>query len=836
MGLNRHPKLQTLLVLALGLALYLVLMRGQGEAKSLVFGSDYAYIAAGDADGGVLVVQLVFSTPTATPTPKVPSPTPPGWVAPTETPLPPIPPTALPIDWTYERTRNIKRWDTLGEALAVEKIGWDDKDYLFVADGAYGLKLWNVTDLQEPIELEVRDQVPDARAVVVYDGRMFVAAEGYGVFTWLVQGNPEMASFHPRQGQPVIPVRDGRDIYVYSYSRVVETSAAEEDELEPGEGHRPRIEETIYQVCVAAGREGVLVVEMNSSLMPLSQEVISTGNRRALSVWADGPRDLLYIAAEDGGVLVYDIFSTMKKVAELDTDGPAMDVLARDGYVYVAAGPVGLQIFKENPLHSYELVAVLDTPGRAVGLADSNFHNFIFVADEAGGVRFVNVTDPGNPVDVTDYQFNWGEAPLGFLVNTALSGDELTKQAELTVGNITVDLSIALMALIFSLVIFAGFVLPVHTAGQRLQTIWRMVLHWFKPDHVWFIRNGDVDLQDLEHGERGPGVVVADAASAVVFKHLKDKPRSRGPGVVFTRNEEHLYEVLDLRRKELWLGPHLDESPFEMRGKNELQADYRARVYRREKTGAVTRDGVEVAPTLRVVYSLDGRAVEDGTQFDYDAQAALKAADSDHPQARYCRRSGQIILTREELITCAVTGLWQDCLSQFDLAELFGEVDVEGHLGAANQGNGLGLIVEKIRQRMTQAELPKPGAGGGVEPNPVYLELNARGLQVHEVSLEAVHLAESDRLSLLQTWHASWSKQLDLDAQHLQQWEQERALKDYALAAARPLKERLKRVIAPVHLRESLLLMLRGTLDLCPAGSSAGRGVALMIQWVEENL
>lgn len=844
MGLHKHPKLQTLLVLVLGLLLYLVLMRGQGTVKSLVFGAEYAYIAAGGSDGGVLVLELAFSTPTASPTPKMtagpatptPSPTPQGWVEPTPTStLPPhSTPTSLPIDWTFESSRVVKRWDTLGEGLALEKIGWEDKDYLFVAEGAYGLKLWDVTELKNPIELEVRDQVPHARAVVVFDGRMFVASERYGVFTWLVEGDPEMAAFQPARGQPVIPARDARDIFVYKYLREVETSAAEDETQEAGGGRRPQIVETIYQVCVAAGREGVLVVEMNESLVPVSQEIISTGNRRALSVWADGSKDILYIAAEDGGVLVYDIFSKMEKLAEVDTNGPAIDVLFRDGYLYVAAGPVGLQVYKENPGHTYELVAVLDTPGRAVGLASSNFHNFIFVADESGGVRFINVTDPKNPIDETDYQLDWGEAPFEFLASSAISGDGLNKQAKLTVGNMTVDLTIASIALVMSLVVFAGFVLPVHTPWQRLQTIWRMIVHWFKPDHAWFIRNGQVDAHDLAYGERGPGVVVLDAASAAVFKHLNDTPRPRGPGVVFTRNEERLYELLDLRRKALWLGPHLDESPFEVRGEGELQADYRGRYYRREQTKAMTRDGVEVAPTLRVVYSLDGKAVEDGTQFDYDAEAVLKVADGDHPQARYCRRSGKIVSTREEIITCAATTLWQDGLARFKLAELFGEVDPGGHPGPAGQPNGLNAIVEGMRQRLTQAELP--GAGGGLEPNPIYQEFQARGLQVHAVSLEAVHLAEDDRLSLLQNWHASWSKQLELDAQRLQQCEQERALSDYALAAARPLKERLKRVIAPVYLKETLLLMLRGTLGLCPAGSSASRGVGQMIEWVENNL
>ncbi len=106
---------------------------------------------------------------------------------------------------------------------------------------------------------------------------------------------------------------------------------------------------------------------------------------------------------------------------------------------------------------------------------------------------------------------------------------------------------------------------------------------------------------------------------------------------------------------------------------------------------------------------------------------------------------------------------------------------------------------------------------------------------MHEVSLEAVHIAEYEQLSVVQDWQESWPAHVRQEAQRLRQVEQQGALRAYALGVTGLLKERLRRVIAPVHLGEALLWMLRGTRDLCPPGSSERRGLEQIIQWVERQ-
>jgi hypothetical protein len=119
-------------------------------------------------------------------------------------------------------------------------------------------------------------------------------------------------------------------------------------------------------------------------------------------------------------------------------------VLVHDGYLYVATGSAGLLIYRENAESlSYEFVGSVDTPDAALALAAADFHNYIFVADRAGGVRVINVTDPFNPVDQTEYQFDWGEASLAFSIRSILNG-QTTNQTKMTIGNVTLDLGLAL--------------------------------------------------------------------------------------------------------------------------------------------------------------------------------------------------------------------------------------------------------------------------------------------------------------------------------------------------------------------------------------------------------
>jgi hypothetical protein len=392
--------------------------------------------------------------------------------------------------------------------------------------------------------------------------------------------------------------------------------------------------------------------------------------------------------------------------------------------------------------------------------------------------------------------------------------------------------------LLICLMVFAGFVLPVHSIPQRLKTIIRIVYHWLlSRDHVWFINDGAVPARDSENSEPGPGVIILDAASAAVFQHLREPPRAYGPGVIFTRSEEFLVEVMDLRRQVLLLGPRLGEQAFAPRAENEPRPTYHARQYRRQMTAGLTRDGVEIVPTLRVVYAYDGAIQEDGTQFGYSPESMVKAARTDHPPPEACRRSGKITMTREETLTCMISGLWHAYLESFDLQQLFCRPELPDDSLQSSGLNGLGLIVELMRQRLTQPEAPGLDAAGKLDarlaPSQEYQALVQRGLRVHEVSLEAVQVAECEQMCLLQSWQEQWGPGVRTRAEQLRRQERQVVLQAYGLGVTRLLKDRLRRVISPLHLEEALLLMLRGTRDLCPAGSTERGWLDRMVRWVE---
>jgi hypothetical protein len=358
----------------------------------------------------------------------------------------------------------------------------------------------------------------------------------------------------------------------------------------------------------------------------------------------------------------------------------------------------------------------------------------------------------------------------------------------------------------------------------------------------WVVEDGKVRHRMLVEQVRGQGVVMQDPNSAAVFKQHAERRRVSGSPVTLTGMDEHLVWMTELRRRQLFIGPrHDDPDPFKTRSDAEERAEYRARQYRRKLTAANTSDGVEIVPTLRVVYSLQGTDVYEDDEFGYEAGSVTRAYQSERPPAvdtttdpvKYYGRRQPI----ENLLEKLVSELWKMGLSRYAIADLFpvsgqttaletiqvmitnllvkGQVNVLDGFGeveniAAIREDYRGLTGGQRPQRSTDKSLPEPG----------------RGIVVHEVSLEAIYLSENDIQRLLQNWIETWRQRNPPNENEIGVMAGHESLIQFAEYAVQYFAQDPGSQPHPQRLVESLVSLLRGTMQALPPKSPEYRRLA----------
>ena len=215
------------------------------------------------------------------------------------------------------------------------------------------------------------------------------------------------------------------------------------------------------------------------------------------------------------------------------------------------------------------------------------------------------------------------------ILTSILGGAEKNQDA------IMVDFGLFFLSGIFAWLFFFGqFVLPVRNLSERIGVFSRLARYLFgEHGPVTTIRNGEILEWETHTKERGPGIVLLDTASAAMLRTDVKYTRPVGPGVAFTRYSpwdrsfEYLASAADLRRHSNSFGPNLwpVEDPFAAIGKTESEASYGERQKRREATSALTRDGIEIVPSLFVSFQLNCEPGQGYTSFGYDGKIVERA-------------------------------------------------------------------------------------------------------------------------------------------------------------------------------------------------------------------
>jgi len=163
--------------------------------------------------------------------------------------------------------------------------------------------------------------------------------------------------------------------------------------LQTGEERYVGIAAQGTKMYVASGSKGLMIVDVTD---PGKPAIISMTELKDWSydLWVEG--EMVYLADGRGLALVDAHDPAAPKLLNyIETPGEALDVVARDGIVFVAERDVGVEIYDWSDPEDPKLLSKPEEPGtcEGVGLKD----NLLYAAAAENGVYVVDVTDPAVP-------------------------------------------------------------------------------------------------------------------------------------------------------------------------------------------------------------------------------------------------------------------------------------------------------------------------------------------------------------------------------------------------------------------------------------------------------
>jgi hypothetical protein len=234
---------------------------------------------------------------------------------------------------------------------------------------------------------------------------------------------------------------------------------------------------------------------------------------------------------------------------------------------------------------------------------------------------------------------------------------------------------------------FAQFVLPVQTFRDRQKIFFRLLTR-LSGGHgpALFVENGVIKEHSGERLKRGPGVVWLDSASAAVTRTPVAIKQVMGPGVHFIETHEYIAGTLDLHIQTQTIGPRETDQPFADPG-DDPSSDNLVQE-RRKQVSALTRDGIEIIPSISVTFRvatgfpLEGQP---GSRFGYRKGNRKKDRENEEKDKDAIRRAilGEGVnpmvaagtvrhrVAWNHLPAVLAVDVWREYVAKFTLDELF---------------------------------------------------------------------------------------------------------------------------------------------------------------------
>jgi hypothetical protein len=296
--------------------------------------------------------------------------------SPTETAAPDTPTAEPPIQLV-----EVGALEDIGSVVDVHLAG----DYAYLADSFGGLRVVDVSDPTQPVQVSAFESPGSTR--------------GQGVFVV----------------EPYLYLADGQGVRVLD---IADLTAPEVVGFYDTLGFALDLQ-IIDDLAYVAAREGGLYIgDFTDPTDPRHvSQLFDAGTDHVLDVQVSG--DYAYVAMQGQGLKIVDVSQPDKPVivGNLDTDGMAEAVVVDGGLVYLADGEVGIKVLDVSDPTAPTEVGRFDTPGYAQDLV--LLDGYLYVADgPSRSLLVLDLNDPTNPLLMTEYE------TTGFVWGVTLSGSD----------------------------------------------------------------------------------------------------------------------------------------------------------------------------------------------------------------------------------------------------------------------------------------------------------------------------------------------------------------------------------------------------------------------------
>ncbi|HLO18308.1 MAG TPA: hypothetical protein VK206_25980 [Anaerolineales bacterium] len=413
----------------------------------------------------------------------------------------------------------------------------------------------------------------------------------------------------------------------------------------------------IYDISDPANPKGLGQYKADGSIQELTIQKVPTpdGNETIRAILTIGKHAVQLVdVTNPQQVDPFPVFDVGKADIE--------QVLVVDQRLYIARRGVGLLIANIRDNGEIRQIAQIETPPNTFGVGLRN--DTVYLAKGWKGLQVYDIAKPKNIYPVgTGYSRFWNHKVWVIILT--------------------------LVSLLIWLAFFAQFVLPVRTAGQRQKIFDRLIIFLLgRHGPAISIENGHKVEGTGESEKKGPGVVWLDTASAAVIRTATRFKGAIGPGVHFTTKHETLTRPLDLHTQVDTLGPFEKDKPFEQKTADQSDEEYNEIQRRRKMTSALTRDGIEVVPNIKVVFRVDTQPAEGnepGSRFGYRVgiSSTEKVNEAKDKKAIYDALAGEGIdptvpgetpyhrIAWNQLPGRLAADVWREYAAKFTLDELF---------------------------------------------------------------------------------------------------------------------------------------------------------------------
>ncbi|MAT43242.1 MAG: hypothetical protein CL609_12955 [Anaerolineaceae bacterium] len=341
---------------------------------------------------------------------------------------------------------------------------------------------------------------------------------------------------------------------------------------------------------------------------------------------------------------------------------------------------------------------------------------------------------------------------LFFLVVTALKGGLLQNLKFIVIG-IFVFFTSSFLFLIF----FSQFVVPLTNFRQRLKISWRLLLYLInRHGPAVYITDGDPKERRGERLKKGPGVILLDASSAAFLRNPTNLIGAVGPGLAFTKSDDSIGGVIDLRIQNEHEGPKIEEDPFAPKKDDESKIKYDERMDRKNSTLAMTRDGIKICARISVTFDLDAQANTGNSKFGYNPQAVEKAivgllVDVDEPKENETLK-GKKRVEWKTLPPMLAVNIWREFVSKITLNEFFPL--------SKNEPSMIDALLKHLQQRMKEEtfivldDFGRPT--NTTRRSEEYYMLKNNGVKVIAVNVMKIFLPDEINTQLIERWKSNW--------------------------------------------------------------------------------